>query len=303
MVPLDVAATWTRMLSVAAGACAAAGAPGPGTRVGGKPAVRWSTGPWLGLFDFEAVKRAEQEVLLPWLSQHAEALLLVRHLLLGEPLGDEVRIELTQLAREAMPDGYTDAARPILFLAPAGRVRPERRREYVDALSRLRIPLTSGGSALWGLREIDVDLLVAVAQLADETERSSFRTALDPSQRRLFDLQLPLVEAALLDDLVGGRDEAGALGLELESVSSLHPQAHPMAVFGAVERVHNRRRADKERTQFSARTIEARASARGFPESVPPMPAGFEAKASDSGPLLGAELQRVFEAYELLSKE
>ena len=67
MVPLDVAATWTRMLSVTAGASAAAGAPGPGTRVRGREALSWIDGPWLGIFDFESVRRAEREVLEPWL--------------------------------------------------------------------------------------------------------------------------------------------------------------------------------------------------------------------------------------------
>src|SRR5207244_655855 len=157
--------------------------------------------------------------------------------------------ELAPLGLEAMPEGWRDSPRPVLFLSPAGRGKPERRRQYVDALSRLRAPLVSAGSALWAIREFDVELMVALAQLADEAERASFRAALDPSQTRLFDQQLPAVEAALLDDLVGARDEPGALALEMESVSSLRPQAHPLAVYGAVERVHNRLRAEKDRTQ------------------------------------------------------
>src|SRR6266446_3259782 len=83
MVPLNVAATWTRMLSVTAGACAAAGAPGPGTRVRGRPALEWLPGPWLGLIDFDGLNLAEREVLEPWLFGHAEPLLLVRHVLLA----------------------------------------------------------------------------------------------------------------------------------------------------------------------------------------------------------------------------
>ena len=300
MVPLDLSATWTRMLSVAAGACAASGAPGPGTRVRGKPAVRWIDGPWLLLFDFQGVKRAEREVLEPWIYTHAEPLLLVRHGLLAAPLGAEVEVELTPLAREAMPEGWRDAPRPILFLAPAGRGKPERRRQYVDALSKLRLPLVSAGSALWAVREFDVDLMVAIAQLSDADERAAFRAALDPSQTRLFDQQLGTVEAALLDDLVGARDETSALSLELDSLSSLSPEAHPLAIYGAVERVHNRRRGEKERTQFSARTVEARLSARGFPEADTLAPPEFVQRAAATGPLLETELQRVFEAFELL---
>ena len=303
MVPLDVTKTWTRMLSVAAGACAAAGAPGPGTRVGGKAASRWSAGPWLALFDFAAVRRAEREVLEPWLFDHAEPLLLVRNLLLARPLGEELHLELSPLALEAMPAGWRDGPRPILLFAPAGRLTSDRRRQYVDALTRLRIPLVSAGSALWAIREIDLELMVAIAQLADDAERAAFRGALDPGQRHLFDRQLPLLEAALLDDLVGRRDEASAVALEVETVSSLHPAAHPLAVFGAVERVHNRRLAEAERTQLSARTIEARLSAQGFPDSLPPMPASFEDRASARAPLLAGELQRVFEASQLLERE
>ena len=57
MVPLNVAATWTRILSVTAGACTAAGAPGPGTRLRGRPAADHGGGPWLALIDFAGVKR------------------------------------------------------------------------------------------------------------------------------------------------------------------------------------------------------------------------------------------------------
>jgi hypothetical protein len=288
------------MLSVTAGACAAAGAPGPGTRVRGKAALDWIAGPWLGVLDFQGVRRAEREVLEPWFFRHAEPLLLVRHLLLARPLLDDVFIELTAQALEVMPEGWRDAPRPILFLAPAGRVRPERRRQYVDALSRLHIPLVAAGSDLWAIREFDVELLVALAQLSDAAERAAFRTSLDPSQTRLFDQQLPAAEAAVLDDLVGARDEEGALSLDLDSVSSLHPKAHPLAVYAAVERAHNRRRAEQERTQFSARTVHARLSARGFPEAMRACPAEFAERA---GLLLPAELDRVFEASELLAQE
>lgn len=303
MIPLDVAATWTRMLSVAAGACAAAGAPGPGTRVGGKSVARFSDGPWLALFDLAAVRRAEREVLEPWLFGRAEPLLLVRHLLLGRPLGDELRIDLSPFAQETVPEGWLGAARPILILAPAGRLTAERRRALVDGLSRLRIPLVCGGSALWAFREVDLGLLLALAVLSDLESRAGFRLALDPSQRRLFDQQLPLVESAVLDDLVGGRDETGQVALDVETVAALHPAVHPLAVFGAVERVNNRRRAEAERTQFSARTVEARLSARGFPDTPGPMPEGFAARAAAQGPLLAAELQRIHEASELLERE
>src|SRR5690349_24697265 len=128
MVSLNVAATWTRMLSVTAGACTAAGAPGPGTRVRGRPAMDFLRGPWLGLIDFDGLSRAEREVLQAWLSRHAEPLLLVRHLLLAKPLGEDIFIELTPQAIEAMPEGWRDSARPILVLAPSGRSRPGRRR-------------------------------------------------------------------------------------------------------------------------------------------------------------------------------
>ncbi len=299
MVPLDVAGTWTRMLSVSAGACAAAGAPGPATRLRGRP-LDLSGGPWLGIFDFQALRRPEREVVERWLWQKAEPLLLVRHLLLAQPLGEDVFVELTPQALMAMPEGWRDAARPILFLAPAGRSRPERRREYLEALSRLRIPLAGAGSELWAVREFDLDLLVAVAQLSLAGERAAFRAALDPGQTRLFDQQLPAVEAALLDDLVGGRDEESAVSLDVATLASLHPAAHPLSVFAAVERAHNRRRSEAERTQFSARTLEARLAARGYPEIVRPFDDEFAGRA---GALLPAELQRVFEASQLLALE
>jgi hypothetical protein len=297
---LDVAAVWTRILSVTAGACAAAGAPGPGTRVRGKPARSWIEGPWLGLVDLDGVRRTEREVLEPWLLGHAEPLLLVRHLLLARPLGDDVFVELTPQALEAMPEGWREGPRPILVLCAAGRSGPQRRRAIVDALTRLRIPLTSAGSELWAVREFDVELLSALALLSDVRERSAFRAALDPGQRHLFDQQLPAAEAALLDDLVGARDEDGPLALEVESLSSLHPRAHPLAVYAAVERAHNRRRAEKERTWYSARTVVARVSGQGFPDAPRPCPPEFAARA---GALLPAELQRVFEAAELLAGE
>ena len=301
MIPLNVAATWTRMLSVTAGACAAAGAPGPGTRVRGKAAAAEPpSGPWLGLIDFEGLTRAERAVLEPWLYRHAEPLLLVRQLLLARPLGEEIFVELTAQALEAMPEGRRDSPRPILILAPAGRTGPERRKQYLEALSRLRIPLVARGSELWAIREFDKDFLVALAQLRDPLERAAFRSAIDPSQTRLFDQQLPAAEAALLDDLVGARDEDSAVALDLAALSSLHPQAHPLALYGAVERAHNRRRAESERTQFSARTIQARLSARAFPEVPRDCSAEFAERASSVAPLLPADVQRLFEASELL---
>jgi hypothetical protein len=303
MIPLDVSATWTRMLSVAAGACAAAGAPGPGTRVGSARAARRADGPWLLLFDLSAARRAEREVVEPWLLGHAQPLLLVRELLTFAPLHDEVRLEPTALSLEVMPEGYRDAPRPVLLLAPAGRLRPERRREYVDALSGLRVPLVSAGSALWAIREFDLELMAAVAQLGDDAERAAFRDALDPGQRHLFDVQLPAVEAALLDDLAGARDEAAALGLEADALASLHPDEHPLRLYAALERVHNRGRAERERTWFSGRTIEARLSAQGFPDAARPMPAQFAEQASSAAPLLPGELQHLFEATELLRRD
>ncbi|HTO98494.1 MAG TPA: hypothetical protein VMK66_15705 [Myxococcales bacterium] len=302
MVSLDVATTWTRMLSVTAGACAAAGAPGPGTRIRGRPAMQWIDGPWLGLFDFDGLNKAEREVLEPWLSTHAEPLLLVRHLLLARPLGEEIFIELTPQALAAMPEGWRDAPRPILILAPAGRGRPERRAQYLDALSRLRIPLASGGSELWAVREFDVDFLLAIAQLADPVRRASFRDGIDPSQTRLFDLQLPVAAAAVLDDLVGGRDEESALALDVDALSSLHPLAHPLALYAAVERAHNRRRPAAERTQFAGRTAEARLAARGFPEDPRPCTEDFAGRASEIAAFLPGDLQRMFEASELLAR-
>src|SRR2546430_475816 len=280
MDPLEVTTTWARMLSVTAGACAAAGAPGPGTRIRGKPALDFGSGPWLGLIDFEGLRRAEREALLPWLRERIEPLLLVRHLLLAKPLGEEVFIELGPRALEAMPEGFRDAPRPILILAPAGRTRPERRRQYLDALSRLRIPLVSAGSSLWAIREFDPEFVVALARLWKDSERSAFRDSIDPSQTRLFDQQLPAAEAAVLDDLVGAPDEESEIALDVESVAALNPDAHPLAVYAAVERTRNRRKAPKERTQFSARTIEARLSARGFPEDVPSCTEQFAARAA-----------------------
>src|SRR5215813_270563 len=302
MVSLNVSATWTRMLSVNAGACAAAGAPGPGTRIRGRPAQDFLEGPWLGLIDFDGLQRAEREVLEGWLYGQAEPLLLVRHLLLAKPLGEDIFIELTAQAMEAMPQGWREAARPVLILAPAGRGRPERRREYLDALSRLRIPLVSRGSELWAVREFDADFLVAIAQLQQADGHAAFRGAMDPSQTHLFDQQLGVAETAVLDDLVGGRDEEGALALDLDALSSLHPAAHPLAIYAAVERAHNRRRDPKERTQFSGRTTEARLSARAFPEAQRPCTDDFALREADLEPLLPGDLQRIFEASELLAQ-
>lgn len=300
MVPLNVAAVWTRMLSVTAGACAAAGAPGPGTRVRGRLAMEFVGGPWLGLIDFDGLTRSERDALGQWLFGRAEPLLLVRHLLLAQPLEADIFIELTAQAVEAMPQGWREAARPILILSPAGRARPERRREYLEALSRLRIPLVSKGSELWAVREYDVDFFVALARLSDLRERALFRAALEPAQTHLFDHQLPVAEVAALDDLVGGRDEESALALDVDALSALHPQAHPLALYSAVERAHNRRRTEEERTQFSGRTTEARLSARAWPESARPFTDDFAERASAVAPLLDQDLQRMFEASELL---
>src|SRR5256885_13623310 len=132
-----------------------------------------------------------------------------------------------------MPHGWREAPRPILILAPAGRTRPERRAEYLDALSRLRIPLLAKGSELWAVRDFDAGFLVALAQLADPRERAAFRAAIDPSQTRLFDQQLAVAEAAVLDDLVGRRDEEGVLALPLDAPSSRPPLAHPLAAYSA----------------------------------------------------------------------
>jgi hypothetical protein len=302
MVPLNVSAIWTRMLSVTAGACAAAGAPGPGTRIRGRPALDWIAGPWLGLIDFDGLKRSEREIVERWLDAHAEALLLVRHLLLAKPLGAEIFIDLTPQAIEAMPQGWRDGPHPVLILAPAGRARPERRREYLDALSRLRSPLVSAGSELWAVREFDVDFLVALARLSDPAERAAFRAAIPSSQTRLFDQQIAVAEASLLDDLVGGRDEESAVAVDIEALSSLHPETHPLALYAAVERAHNRRRAAEERTQYSGRTTEARLSARAFPETARACTAQFAERAGAVLPLLAGDLQRVFEASELLAQ-
>ena len=301
MVPLDVSATWTRILSVTAGACTAAGAPGPGTRLRGRQAADHGA-PWLGLIDFAGVKRTEREVLQPWLEQRAEPLLLVRQLLLAKPLEEDVFVELTPRALSAMPAGWRDAPRPILILAPAGRSTPQRKREYLEALSRLRIPLVSAGSELWAVREFDVELWVAAAQLSNDAQRAGFRKALDPSQQRLFDLQLPALEAALLDDVVGAREDESAMALDVEALASLYPARHPLAVFSAVERAHNRRKTDGERTQYSARTLEARLSARGYPEVAGTCTPEFAAKATEVAPMLSGELQLLFEASELLGQ-
>jgi len=302
MVPLDVAATWTRILSVTAGASAATGAPGPGTRVRGRPAVDWIRGPWLGLIDFDGLRRPEREVLERWLSEHAEPLLLVRHLLLARPLREDIFIDLTPRALETMPQGWREAPRPVLILAPAGRARTERRREYVDALSRLRIPLVSAGSELWAVREFDPDFLVALAQLRDPDRRAAFRAAIEPSQTRLFDQQLVVAEAAVLDDFVGGRDEETALALDVDVLSTLHPGAHPLALYAAVERAHNRRRPAADRTQFAGRTAEARVAARAYPEPARPCTAEFADRAAAVAPLLAGDVQLLFEASELLDR-
>src|SRR2546430_10344717 len=55
-----------------------------------------------------------------------------------------------------------------LFRSQAGR-----RREYVEALSRLQLPLASGGSELWAIREFDPDFVVALAQLSEPVARAT----------------------------------------------------------------------------------------------------------------------------------
>ena len=67
----------------------------------------------------------------------------------------------------------------------------------------------------------------------------------------------------------------------------------------AADFANYRRRTEEERTQFSGRTIEARLSARGYPEVAAPCAPEFAGRA---GPLLPAELQRIFEASELLAE-
>src|SRR5262249_26594050 len=209
MVSLDVAAIWTRILSVTAGASTAAGAPGPGTRISGKAAVTWLEGPWLAIFDFAGLRRPEREALESWLREHAEPLLLVRHLLLARPITSEVFVELTPQAIETMPQGWRDVPRPILFLAPAGRTTRDRRAQYLDALVRLRIPLVAGGSEMWGVREFDADLLVAITQLSTAAGRAAFRAAIDPSPLHLLDQQLPPAGRARLCRPGGGPRRGG----------------------------------------------------------------------------------------------
>jgi hypothetical protein len=68
-----------------------------------------------------------------------------------------------------------------------------------------------------------------------------------------------------------------------------------------VERAHNRRLDARERTQFSGRTTEARLSARGFPETPRPCTGEFADRANAVAPLLPGDLQRIFEAEELLA--
>src|SRR5205823_14841667 len=95
------------------------------------------------------------------------------------------------------------------------------------------------------------------------------------------------------------RGEDGAVVLAVETVAVPDAGARPLAVFAGVERAHSRRRGEKERTQLAGRTIEARLTARGYPE---PLRACTEQFAQRAASLLPAELQRVFEASELLSQ-
>ena len=118
MVTLDVAATWTRILSVTAGACTAAGAPGPATRIAGKAAVTWLEGPWLGIFDFAGLRRSEREILESFIREHAEPLLLVRHLLLAKPLGGDIFVELKRKLRvDEVPNATGALLRVFLELS------------------------------------------------------------------------------------------------------------------------------------------------------------------------------------------
>jgi len=163
MVPLDVAATWTRMLSVTAGAAAAIGAPGPATRVHGKAAHSWIEGPWLGILDFLGVKRCEREVLDPWLSQHGEMLLLVRHLLLAKPLSDEVFIDLTAQAREAM------------ISAPATSWLPKVWSPLAWVLTTVSMLAAAG---------TDLDIVSSISRVSFRSKRVSIRRDASPSVTR-----------------------------------------------------------------------------------------------------------------------
>jgi hypothetical protein len=300
MLPLDVAQTWTRLLAIAAGAPAATGAPGPGTLFGKEPALG-RAGPWLGLLDVQGLRREEQHAIEAWLANRAVNLLLVRHLLVARPFEDAPSLELLPGAQALVPAGWQRSPQPILLLSPAGRARPQRKREYIDALLKLRVPLTSAGSDLWAVRDYDPSLLAAIAALSEPAARLAFRNELDPSQRRLFDNQLPLAEALTLDDLVGARDEESALRLDAANLRSLKPAAHPLAVFAAVERAHNRDRAPAEQSFYSGRTIEARSTGRGHPEPRRPLSTEFAALAEPLA-YLPDELQRLSEAADLLDR-
>src|SRR3989441_1215643 len=198
MVPLNVAATWTRMLSVTAGACAAAGAPGPGTRVRGRPALEWLPGPWLGLLDCDGLRRPERQVLEPWLLGHAEPLLLVRHVLLARPLAEDIFIELTPQALEAMPHGWRERPRPILILPPAGRTRPARRDEYLDALSRLRIPLLAKINVVLPMRAFGPGFIATLAHLRVTLHLAAFLPTIHPTLTALARRISPAARAVSL---------------------------------------------------------------------------------------------------------
>jgi len=148
-----------------------------------------------------------------------------------------------------------------------------------------------------GGREFDVDFLVAVAQLSslwsgqvpgldragpDKTLRSAARG------RR----------GGVLDDLVGGRDEETALALDLDSLSSLH-RGPSAGALSAVER------AQPQRTRASARSSPAGPPSAALGPRFSGDAASLHRRVRGSrerrAPLLPGDLQRIFEAEELLA--
>ena len=285
LLPLDIPATRTRILSVTAGASCAAGGPGPrhrtaaGLRSTELPVRGWACSTSR---DSAAPSGTDRAVAAPaWLPCSCWCATCCSRARSSTRCSSSSPPPLSPCC----PTGGETrcAADPPALRALRTGSRPSRPPDMsTRASSRLQIPLTAAGSDLWAIREVSIRRWRSARSPSSSTRRRGrgFARSSTPSQTRLFDAQLPAAEAALLDDLVGARDEEGSLSLDAGSLAALYPQAHPLAIYGAVERAANAQRPLANRTQFSAKTIEARLTGRSFPQAPQPYDAEFERRAS-----------------------